>query len=339
MLNLRQLPAQMPVLRALLGQPLERLLGELSAPNRMLVIDAADFVLESDDQMLRALVNAAQSASVRVWVVSATEGLTAVKSAVQTLPGDPLEIDIEGLTDEDITSVVDAFPTLRRLADDARAREFLRRPVVADLLARAEPGSPPLSESDALNVIWGKLVRADGKTDRGTPAAREQVLLQLARHELGRSDPAAVFAVLNPEGLDGLRRDGLLRAPDNLWLSLPAFDHDLLRTFAIAKLLLSDGDPVARLQAHDVPRWTLPAARLAAQAMLAGPATPAWPVAGHLARLQAEFDRLAAAGFGERWSDLPTEAVLTLPIPYYWETPGANSLPTRQLGSSGYFAS
>lgn len=313
MLDLRQLPAQMAELRAWLGQPLERLLGELSAPNRILVIDAADFVLKSGDQMLRALVTAAQSARVSVWVVSATEGLAAVKSAVETLPGRPLEIDIEGLTDEDIALVVDAFPALRRLADDARARELLRRPVVADLLARSEPGSLPLSDSDALNVIWGKLIRNDGRSDRGMPAAREQVLLQLAQHGLEQSDPAAVFAGLNPEGLEGLRRDGLLRTPDNPWLTLPALAHDLLRTFAVAKLLLSDGDPAARLQTHGAPRWTLPAARLAAQVMLAGPATPAWPPAGRLARLQDDFDRLATAGFGERWSDLPTESVLTLP--------------------------
>jgi hypothetical protein len=138
-------------------------------------------------------------------------------------------------------------------------------------------------------------------------------LLQLARHELERSDPAAVSEALNAEGLDGLRRDGLLRTSDNPWSTLPAFTHDLLRILAVAKLLLSDRDPVARLLAHGSLRWTLPAARLAAQMMLGGPDTPAWPLTGRLARLQGNFDRLAAAGFGERWSDLPTEAVLTLP--------------------------
>lgn len=148
MLNLRQLPAQMPTLRTWLGQPLERLLGELSAPNRMLVIDAADFVLESDDQMLRALITAAQNASVSVWVVSATEGLAAVKNAVQKLPGDPLEIDIEGLTDEenliawrlnsDYTRILTKLPEL--LPEFTRALTLLdgtERTQVAQCLVQA----------------------------------------------------------------------------------------------------------------------------------------------------------------------------------------------------------
>jgi hypothetical protein len=204
MLNLRQLPAQMAQLRALLRHPLEHLLGELSAPNRRLVIDAADFVLESGDQLLRALIVAARNAGVGVWVVCATDGLAAVKSGLRTQLDDVREIHIDGLTDNDIASVIGAFPTLRRLTADSRAKQLLRRPVVADLLARSEPGSLPLSESDAFRLIWRKLVRNNDTSSRGTPTAREQVLFQLAQHELERSDPASVFPTLNPEGLEGL---------------------------------------------------------------------------------------------------------------------------------------
>jgi hypothetical protein len=163
MLNLRRLLAQMGALRAWLGQPLEALLGEISSPNRILVIDAAEYVLESGDQMLRALIRAAHSADVSAWVVSATEGHATLKNAVGTPPGGLVEIHVDGLTDDDIALVANAFSALRGIAEDSRARELLRRPVVADLLARSAPGSVPLALSDVLEIT------CDARDDRGGP--------------------------------------------------------------------------------------------------------------------------------------------------------------------------
>ena len=78
---------------------------------------------------------------------------------------------------------------------------------------------------------------------------------------------------------------------------------------------MAEGDPVGTLLAADAPRWALSAARLASQALLAAPSTPANPVAGRVGRVQATFDRISAAGHGDRWSDLPSEALLTLGDP------------------------
>lgn len=61
------------------------------------------------------------------------------------------------------------------------------------------------------------------------------------------------------------------------------------------------------------PRWALPSARLACEIVLSVPDTSAYPLSGRFAELQTNFDTLAAAGCGERWADVPTEALLAVP--------------------------
>jgi hypothetical protein len=49
--------------------------------------------------------------------------------------------------------------------------------------------------------------------------------------------------------------------------------------------------------------------------LLAAPGTPANPAHGRLARMQQAFDGLADVGHGDRWGDVPGEALLTLGDP------------------------
>jgi len=60
-------------------------------------------------------------------------------------------------------------------------------------------------------------------------------------------------------------------------------------------------------------RWTLPSARLACEIVLSAPDELTHPRAGRYARLQTGFDAIADAGGGERWSDVPAEALLVVP--------------------------
>ena len=95
----------------------------------------------------------------------------------------------------------------------------------------------------------------------------------------------------------------------------PEFAHDELRRYALARLLLVDGDPTSKLLEAGAPRWSLAAARLASQAWLARPRTATAPLWGRFAVLQASFDALIEAGHGARWGDVPGEALLTLADP------------------------
>jgi hypothetical protein len=313
-INLRLMPTTISELRSAIGCGIEDVLREMSAPVRLLVVDAAEYLGESSSALLSHVVRAAKSSDVGVWVITSTEGQAAVRSVIETILAPVVEHEIQALSDEDLTEVATAFPQLGSLMANARSKELLRRPVVADLLVRAGSADHPLSDADALRIVWTKLVRADGRTERGTPDSRDQVFRRLARHQLQPGSTNELYVSLDPAALDGLRRDDLVRSPSAApWQVLPDFSHELLRTYAACHALLADGEPVTALLEAGAPRWALPAARLAAQVLFAAPESSNVPREHRFEKIQADFDRIAAAGHGERWSDLPTEAALPLP--------------------------
>ena len=313
-LSLRLLPRTTWELRSVVKVRFEGLLTEMSAPGRVLVLDSAEFMGESSPDVLRYLVGAANRSDVQVWVISSTEGRGGVRAILEELITPIVDHEIGPLTDEDLERVEEGFPHLRELLANSYSKDLLRRPVVADLLARAGSSSTPMSEADALEIFSRRLIRADGRTSRGTPDGREQVVRHLARHQLHPEGGSELFRNLDPIALDGLRRDGLIRPNSpSPWQLAPEFSHDLIRTFAVSKVLLADGEVVAGLLEVGAPRWALPAARLAAQVLLAAPDTDRLPVEGRLSWVQEEFDRLPEAGHGARWAELPTEALLPLP--------------------------
>jgi NACHT domain-containing protein len=310
LLNLRHLPRTMAELRHSLGCALEDLLRDMSAPKRLLIIDGADYSAESDDAatLLGQLLRGAVSAEVGAWVVCSTEASTAVRTVVISALPNLVDHEISGLSDEDLDTVGEAFPHLRGVLGNSPSRELLRRPAVVDLLVRSASVERPVSDADVLEIVWKNLIRGH-HSDHGAPDAREQVYRRLALQVLNKSSANQAFLALDPGALEGLRRDGLLQLPHASWQPLPDFSHELLRTYAVCKVLLADGNPVTALLEAGAPRWALPATRLAAQVLLSQPEP------GQVRRLQVlqqEFDRIAKAGFGERWSDLPTEAVLPL---------------------------
>ena len=306
-LNLRLLPPTTAELRTHLGAPLEHLLAEMSAPTRIFVIDSA----ESNADLLSALIGVARRSDVMPLVVTTTDGVADVRKAIGSMFQSVVEYQVESLTDEDLNLVGERFPPLRRMVDDPRGKELLRRPVIVDLFVRSEVASElPLSDADTLEVVWKKLVRSNRHQDRGMPAARESTFLRLAQQCLQPEDQMRVFGSLDTTAVGGLQSDGLLRSSGNIRQILPDFAHDVLRTYAIAKLLLSKDDPVGAFVEYGAPRGCLPAVRLVAQALLSA-SNERQPAENMFVYVQTEFDRLTQEG--SRWSDLPSEAVLDLP--------------------------
>ena len=141
-------------------------------------------------------------------------------------------------------------------------------------------------------------------------------LLRLAELDLAGGDRLDVISKIDPAALDGLRRDGLLRTPpDDPFTIGPEFAHDEVRRYAVARLLLANRTPASRLMTAGAPRWSLAAARLACQELLAKPDTATTPLQGRFAALQASFDAVVDAGHGARWGDVPGEALLKLGNP------------------------
>lgn len=311
--NLRQLPEVGLTLESVLGVSLSTLLSELNAPQRTLVIDATEPVAEGRDDIFRYLVHAARQSEVKVVAVTADDSKQVVLDVLALHFGrDIVEFEVPSLTDEEIEQLVGTFSELGRLYANRRSRELLRRLVVVDLLVRAGVSGMPLSDAEAMNEIWAGLVRQPSRPGRGLPDARETAMLKLAQLELDGGERLDVVATLNSTALEGLQRDGLLRrSVDDLFKIGPEFAHDELRRYALARLLLANGEPAARLLQADAPRSTLSAACLACQAILALHSETI-PVKGRLATQQASFDKIVDAGHGSRWGDVPGEALLGL---------------------------
>ena len=210
-LNLRDLPARPVELRSAHGAPLDQILEEMAAPSRLLVIDGADRAAETEETPLASVVRDAARADVAVWVIAATATVDTVQAILASAGKSPERHEVPPLTEEEIGELVRALPSLRTIAGNSRAKELLRRPVIADYLAQAGGHETPLSESRAMDVIWSRLVRSDTRRGRRLPDARDQTMRRIARSHLRPEDPDQVYADLDGEAIDGLKRDGLLR--------------------------------------------------------------------------------------------------------------------------------
>ena len=314
-INLRHVPKLSLDFEDKLGCPLATLLCELSAPQRMLIVDGADAVTEGKEDALNYLVDAAAASGVKVVAVTSTDNKEIVREVLSGRFGaDLADCNVNLLTDTELDQIVKAFPELERLHANFQSRGLLRRLVVVDLLVRGgRLTGVPLSDADAMQEVWSGLVRRRERSDRGHPDAREFVLLRLAELSLSGGERLDAISGLDSEAMAGLRHDGLLQAsPDNLFMIGPDFSHDEVRRYAVARLLLAERDPVSRILSTGALRWALGAAKLACQALLGEPDTAAAPLRGRFTKLQASFDQLAEAGHGARWSDVPGEALVTL---------------------------
>ena len=314
--NLRQVPELVIELEGTLRHSLSTLFSELSAPQRMLVIDGADAAAEDRYDVFRHLVAAAHESGVKVIAVTSIDSKQVVIDALkERFHTGVAEYVLVPLGDSEIAEIVHTFPELAPLNANLRSRELLRRLVVVDLLVRGRVSGVPLTDADAMNEVWSGLVRRREMSDRGFPDAREAALLQIAELKLEDREPLEVVSGIDPAALNGLRRDGLLLPlAGNPYRIDPEFTHDELRRYAVARLLLASDKPASRLIRSGAPRWSLTAAELACQAWLGQPDAPTMPLGGRFADLQASFDTLGAR-FGNRWSDVPGEALLKLANP------------------------
>ena len=316
-INLRHLPKLTVQFKDTFGCALSTLLGELSAPQRMLIVDGADAVTEGMEPAFRYLVGAAQESEVKVLAVTSVDSLQVVRDTLTERFGpDVTEHAVEPLSDADIDAIVKTFTELSVQHANPRSRELLRRLVVVDLLVRAGARDVPLTDADAMSAVWSGLVRRREVSDRGAPDARESVLLKLAALALSDDDKLEIISGLDPSALAGLRRDGLLRTSHDTRFTIGLeFAHDEVRRYAVARLLLSDRAFASRIKLAGAPHWSLSAAQLACQELLAESDTTANPLPGRFAAVQASLNALVDAGHGARWGDVPGEALLKLANP------------------------
>ena len=236
-ISLRHVPELTVDFEDILGCPLSTLLSELSAPQRLLILDGADAVTEGREDAFRYIADAAAESGIKVVVVTSTDNVRIVRDVLSDRFGTAsADYVVRPLTDAELDQVVMTFPELKGLNDSPRSRELLRRLVVVDLLVRGNPTGVPLSDADAMREVWSGLVRRHERSDRGYPDAREAVLLRLAALSLNGEKKLDLIGGLDATAISGLRQDGLLqRSLENPSMIGPDFAHDEVRRYAVAR--------------------------------------------------------------------------------------------------------
>jgi hypothetical protein len=311
-LSLRDLPSTMLELEHVLASSVAEVMSEAEVSEvRLLVVDGAEAVLEGRRDVFREFVVAASQAGFGVVAVTRSDGSTRVKdvlaaawpSASGARASETLVVG--RLTAPERQALVDTFPSLRRLTAEARMDWLVGRPGLIDVLLRAGSGvdaASLLSEADVFVAVWNSLIRnhEERLSDGTTGLDREHVTLMLAREALGLPGGPRTGAAWT-----GLRSDGVLRAAANPALSQgDQFASDLMRDFALCRLFLVEG--WGPLRAAGAPRWAIRAVRLACQAkLMTDDAAAPW------SEIRTAFADVATVE-GERWSEVPIEALLTL---------------------------
>jgi Mrp family chromosome partitioning ATPase len=314
-LSLRDLPPSVLETERILGLPLREFFGSSAvSPVRLVLLDGAEAALENRFELLTEIGRSTRAAGLGLVAITRSdargrivEALTSRESAAPSV----LEIEIEGLNSTEIVEVVNAFPALARALDEPRSSWLLKRLGLIDLLIRSEAFTAlpdgALSEADIFNAVWLRLVRQSEQLHPmgSTPDGREAALIALARRQL--LNGASVPSIADPTALLSLRSDGLLLAlgPTAAWSSGDQFASDLIRDFALARLFVQSGFKL--INDAGSPRWIIRAARLACQARLAYSGSA---VEATRSEIQAAFDELAVEQ-GDRWADLPLEAIIT----------------------------
>ncbi|MGO4587047.1 hypothetical protein AB4Z38_24665 [Arthrobacter sp. 2RAF6] len=299
----------MAALSSDLGMPLADVLSEMSAPSRVLIVDAADATIEGRAPLLRELAAAAHAAEVGLALVAAD---TAVEDAASTLIGiypNPRKFEVPGLDDAELRVVQDEVPAIAGALRNLPTKSLYRRLAVVDLLARTGTTvTAPLDDWGCLELIWKNLIgRAAGGT---SAAARTEALLAMSEAELELPEEEWSHRRPDHAALDALRAD-LLVAPENLRKAEPEFAHEEVRRFATAVRLVRAPSITETLKASGPMRWSMSAAKLACEGKLTGADDPNV----ELAALVAKFDALGDDSTA-RWKDVPLEAVLEMPNSY-----------------------
>ncbi|MEU6559226.1 hypothetical protein [Nocardia nova] len=300
--NLRYLPDSISAMRSLLANAIVDALKNSPVEARIVVVDAADAVLESGSSVFGELTRDAHAAGAGLVAISADTAVSQVQDQISTLFTAVRTFEVPLLSDEEITQIASKSTSLAGLLRNLPQRSLLRRLVVLDLLVRTTLtlGSS-LTGWGCLEIVWRGLVRRNENSGFGSPEGREHTLLTLAERELGLH----LNTTADPTAVDALRRDHLV-APYNINDPRPRFAHDELRRYAVALLLFRSGAITGVLEAAEVPRWAMSAAQLACQGLLLHA-----DVAPEVA-----FERMASgfvgigARYGARWADVPIEAAL-----------------------------
>ena len=144
-------------------------------------------------------------------------------------------VTIPPLNDEELEEVEAAHATLAVALGNAALRRVLRNPYVLDKALQvswSEERPLPQSEREFRALFWREIVRVDHRAAGGLPRRREDVFVKIALRRARALTMYAACGDLDPEVIDGLRRDSVIvSSQESGALLAPA--HDVLEDWAI----------------------------------------------------------------------------------------------------------
>lgn len=333
-INLNDLPDEVSVFLDLFSpETLDKLFDDILAPNKVLIIEASESSAGSKKRVFDHLLEVARRCHMRVGAIVSSESENVVCTMMQTSGKDVRLVKLPLLSDHEISQVTQQFTNLKDLAKhNAQFYELLQRPIVIHLLIELaqDPDSElPLSEVSVFRQVWYKLVR---KNDIINALAdkRESIMQKIAMSYINGSPNLSYDS--DHQIITELERDGLLlNAPQSPmeWTTRYKFTHDILRTYALASCMLEKGNPSSWLEDNHAPLWTLTSGKLACGHLL----STSESAADTFSQLQTGFNRLPKFGYSDRWTDVPTEALLESPNPSLLiETLWDNLLDSEGMG-------
>jgi hypothetical protein len=146
-------------------------------------------------------------------------------------------ITVPPLDDGELAEVEAAHPELARPLANPALRRILRNPYVLDKalqIAWSEERPLPESEREFRMLFWQDIVRADHRPVGGMPRRRQDAFVQIALRRARALGLYTACSDLDPEVVDGLRRDSLVVSPEHRdEIVAPA--HDVLEDWAILR--------------------------------------------------------------------------------------------------------
>lgn len=315
-INLHDLPDKISVFLDLFSpETLGKLFDDILAPNRLLIIEASEGAVGNKQRVFNYLIEVARRCRIRVGAIVSSESERAVLNMMQISGTDVRLVKFPLLFDHEISHVLQQFTSLRDIAtQNTQFYELLQRPIIIRLLIKLAQDPTlelPLSEVSVFGQVWYRLVRKSNISN-ALADKRESIMQRLALSYINGS-PSLPYDS-DHQVIAELERDGLLSyAPQSImeWTTQYKFTHDVLRSYALASSMLKEGNPSSWLEDNHAPLWALTSGKLACGHLL----STAESVTNTFNQLQAGFNRLPKFGYSDRWTDVPTEALLESPNP------------------------
>ena len=190
-INLRHVHKLTVEFKKTLGCPLSTLFCELSAPQRMLVIDGADAVAEGSADALRYIVDAAHASDVNVVALASVNNNHVVRDTLSDRFGaDIKEHAVAPLTDTELNEIVKISPRLA-LGRHRTPMSTSGRTLRSELMNATQTRLTQLHQATIrLPAIMGQHPHTNATFQRDRTNTPGGVATQLSLHGLNEPEPA-----------------------------------------------------------------------------------------------------------------------------------------------------